>query len=43
MSALRDAVEEYLALRRALGTPILAAASQLRASLSSSNAKERTL
>lgn len=30
MSALRDAVEEYLALRRALGTPILTAASQLR-------------
>ena len=30
MSALRDAVEEYLALRRALGAPIRAAASQLR-------------
>lgn len=30
MSALRDAVEEYLALRRALGAPILTAGSQLR-------------
>lgn len=30
MSALHDAVEEYLAIRRALGSPIPRAAAQLR-------------